>query len=949
MRFLTLGLAAAAILTVVGAQAGLRPAGAAASAAQAGESIKCPVTRDAWLSAHPGEVHHNGGKAGHIKLKTWQEFGLLDFDVSALKGKRIESTTLHVAHAGGAVHGGDRGTDLRWFTVSTVSSPWEEGGAETLSDNPSNKGATFMEASRNARPWTVPGSRVYNSALGLGNSIRVDVDGGDPRGPWFTLPVDRRLVQALVAGAAHGFMIMDGSTALTANCCISSREGGNGAYLAVVTAGPDTQAPAPPANVSVKPSPADATLKEGAVKVSLRVPDDAFGYDIKLNGKPLPRWQIPLAAKAGSTQTFLIEYLPPDVEVKLEVAAVDAAGNVSAAATALGRTSPRITVPRLPDADFKPQGGSPPVSDGKLKVWAFPDICKLDPVGVAILGEERMEQAPSKNSVWDAGSRTVRVAAAKGEIAQFQLALDALKGAVGGLKIKVSGLEDIKVNLWRSWFVNVNGTWQGDYAIPLGADQALEIPAADNKVGGQKAASVAVDLIVPESAKPGPRTGTVSVTADGVPELKLTLNLRVFDVTIPREISFNPEMNCYMGPPWAGSNEFLDYHRLAHYHRSSLNRVTHTHSGNTHQDWVPAVAADGGVTDWTAFDRNLGPLLDGTAFKDNPRSGVPVPCLYLPHNETWPLPMIGNYDAGPHAPVAGENWIPKHYIFAKPPEQAFSPAYQAAFVKNVSDFVKHAEAKGWTRTWLQFYQNNKVGYNAERLRGTAWTMDEPFQYLDWHALKFFSTMFHKGTKDAKKTVFQYRGDISRPYWQGSCMDGLMEIMYCNGELFSMLPLIKEQKRRMPATIYCYGACNGQESSNHNTTAWCLNAYVFECDGVLPWQSLGEDKAFEVCDGDGSGGNALLVDGRRFGVSAVASFRVHAFRAGAQLVELLRLLEKKNGWGRGHSGAVVAQQTTLSAEFRQAFADDAAAVTFKGLNGDQFVRLKEGILKLLTVR
>jgi len=117
--------------------------------------------------------------------------------------------------------------------------------------------------------------------------------------------------------------------------------------------------------------------------------------------------------------------------------------------------------------------------------------------------------------------------------------------------------------------------------------------------------------------------------------------------------------------------------------------------------------------------------------------------------------------------------------------------------------------------------------------------------------------------------------------------------------------------------------------------------------VLPWQSLGGDASFDVGDGDAGGGNALIVDGRkRFNVNAIASYRVHAFRAGAQLAELLRLLELKNNWGRAHSDAIVSQVLQLHSEFHQGAMDEAAAVTFKNLNGDQFVRLKEGILKLL---
>ena len=587
--------------------------------------------------------------------------------------------------------------------------------------------------------------------------------------------------------------------------------------------------------------------------------------------------------------------------------------------------------------------GSLPVLKDKLKVWAFPEICKLDPLDGKIVLEKGMENAASHNSIWDAKTRTVRVVAARGEIAGFQVALETVAAPVEDVKVNVSGLDGISARFWRTWFVKIKNAWQAEYAIPLKG--ALSIPAADNKVDAQKAAVVAVDLIIPADAKPGEQNGTLTVSAGGA-ELPLRLQLKVCGAVVPPGINFNPELNAYKGPGEAGSEMWFDSHRLAHYHRCAINRVNHSHGGRTHEDVIPVAGRDGHVTDWANYDRNVGPLLDGSAFKDNPRAGVPVAVFFLPQNENWPLPMVGNYDPGLGVPLQGANWKPIHDILAKPMEQAFSQAYKDAFVNSAGDFVKHAEEKGWTRTALQGFHNNKVQYNIDKLRGTAWTMDEPSTYLDWHALLFYSRLDHKAYAAAKTTHFVFRGDISRPMWQGSCFDGLMEYLYANSEVFSMQALIKDIKRRNNMTINCYGAANSQDRSNLESLAWCLKAYVHECDGVLPWQSLGGDEAFDRGDNP-QNGNALIVEGhKRFGVNAIASFRIHAFRAGAQLAELLRLLEQKKGWGRGHSGALVAQFIPLGAEFRQAFADDAAALKFSELNGDRFVQLKEGLLKLL---
>lgn len=939
----------------------------------AGETIKCPATADAWISSCGKECDTNMGKAPRLKQKGYQEFCLLDFDVSALKGKNITGATLFVAPAEGRQHAPpERGTDLRWFTLSTVSSPWKEGDGTNYTIDGDGEGATFNEASFGKTPWAYPGSKVYDVTLGNGNTLRTDVDAGDPKDGWMAVPVDKKLVQALAAKASHGLLLMDGSVFTSANAFIHSRESDKAPYLVVNVDGEKKGEPAAPANLVVASAPLDAGLRTGSLSVSLTVPEGAFAYDVKIDGKPAPRWQVPFAGKPGSTQTFVIEFLEPDREVTVELAAVDAAGAASKAASATGKTCGTVAAPRMPGLGWVPAGSAPPALAGKLKVWAFPEISKLDPLTGDITLEDNMELASARNSVWDASSSTVRLVVARGEIAGLQLALDAA-GPVSGIKVGVEGLAGVTPRLFRTWFVKVKDAWQADYVIPLKEGEALAIPAADNGIAGQKAAVVGIDLIVAPDAKPGEQTGAIKVALDGAGELKLNLKLLVCKAVIPAELNFLPELNCYRGPLGdAGTEKFFNAFRLAHYYRCTPNRVPHSHNGRTNADWIPQVGPDGHVTDWTNFDKNLGPLFDGSAFKDCPRAGVPVPALYLPFNESWPLPIGPHYKPGDNVPLEGKDWKPKHDLLAKAPEDAFDQGYKTAFATCVADFVKHFEEKGWNRTLMECYNNNKVQYGKRPLlgpdgkpvlkdgkpemipgmTGTAWTLDEPATWLDWQALLFYSKLFHQGLGGAKTVKFVYRGDISRPHWQGSCFDGYMEVMIAGGAAYQMLPLMKNAMRRMPTKVITYGGCNNQDRANHATTAWVLKSYCNGFDGVMPWQSIGGDEALDKGDfvgknGAAENGNMLIVDGsKRFGVDAIASLRLQAFRSGAQIAELLRLLEAKRNWARTHSLALVSQLVPLGAEFKQAFADDAAALKFDDLNGDQFVRVKEGVLKLL---
>src|SRR5262245_52678039 len=111
------------------------------------ETVQCPCVKDTWISSVGKEADTNMGKAPEIKLKGYQEYGLLDFDVSALKGKKITAVELHIFPVTPPKYAKDRGSDFRWFTVSTVSSPWEEGLGTNYTIDGDGAGATFNEAS----------------------------------------------------------------------------------------------------------------------------------------------------------------------------------------------------------------------------------------------------------------------------------------------------------------------------------------------------------------------------------------------------------------------------------------------------------------------------------------------------------------------------------------------------------------------------------------------------------------------------------------------------------------------------------------------------------------------------------------------------------------------------------------------------------------------------------
>lgn len=873
----------------------------------------------------------------NLKIKWWEQFGLVDFDVSALKGKKIKEARLIVKPAGGHAKGFNlnHGTALTWISVTTVSEPWDP-----------RKACANRSGLRD--DWGFPGARTYDVACGHGNTLRCNTRLVFKNGR-HSAALDVAIVEALVAGASHGIFIMDGSTTFTMNCLIRDP------VLEVVTGGTlDATPPTPASEVRAAPAPNWATQKEGALSLTLKAPKDAFSFNVKVDGKAVQRWQIPFA-RPGKTQTFQIVDQPESKAVRIEVSAVDGCGNVSAPVTVSAKTSPKLTVPRLPASDFTPKQGMPRKL-GTARIYAFPELTMVDPVSCKALHEDTNDVSRA-NAVWDGSSGTVRLAAARAEIASFQLAIE---GSINDVKVELSDLKgpdtisNTGVRLWRNWYVK----GFSEYALPWKG--SISCPMVDNKIKNQKLQALTVDLPIPKSVARGLYRGKVTLTA-GNHSTDLDLAVQVYGAVIPDEVFFSPELNCYGGPGKAGSKRFNDSFRLAHYHRATINRVPYSQHGRVHQDWSPDVDQNGRVTDWSRFDENLGPLLDGTLFKDNPRSGVPVASLYLPHFEGWPLSYRDFYKPGCKIPTGskdGANRV-RHHILAKPIEEAMSQAYGKAFVASVRDFYQHADEKRWHRTVFQCYLNNKSRYGY-----AAWTLDEPNLYRDWEAINYWGRLWKEGINDPAvysyrwirsyfekglhglnrgRPTFLYRGDISRIVWQGNLCDDIMNITYLGGGVLNRTRLVKRAKRNIPSIMFSYGSCPKYSSAKWATAAWCLKAFVSECNGVLPWQSLG--KGLDNPDPKGVGNRLIVNAGKKHG-HAVASFRVHALRRGAQDCELLRLLMLKRGWSRQHIGELVAQKIRLATIYNQGFVDEAAAHKFGKLTARDFHALREGVLKLL---
>jgi hypothetical protein len=893
-------------------------------------SVRLDVSRDAWISDVDRERDGNNGGAPRLKLKSIQEMSLIDIDARRLAGRTIRSAVLHLKLAGDET--------LRRVTLSSVGAEWFEGTGNGYAIQPG--GATFRHRRHPDLPWSLGGGDVCAVVLGNGGTTWRMADASPPdQNGWQHIPVDPVIVAARAAGLSYGFLLFDdtGSEWTRAgetftfrvfpNRFVYSRDQNQASapYFTMELGPDDRRPPAAPSGVRVEP--ATALLPAAEALVSWLTPRDegaagTLGFVAALDGRALPRELIPLAGAAGQRVEMHVRglKLAPAATVNLEVRAVDGAGNLGPPATAAITVSSYGPAP-LPPA--KPAAASTPRAGAFTK--DLPRVGTVSPAFVAIIDEldkvnpvtgdlipPQSADYPAANHLWDAAHRRITLQAARNEFVAFQIWLRSSTPLSAGMiqpELTFDGPAErsITVDLGRYAPVASKIGPLPDPIVPLDAGVTADAPAAKNE-------SLHVDIYVPHNLAAGDYHGTLTLRsrspARGAPRageqaLRLPVMLRVWDFTLPDHLSFLPEMNCYGLP----ENE-RDYYRLAHRHRTVLNRLPYNQNGRIQDGCAPRWDGRRLSLDWSAWDRRFGPLLDGSAFADLPRKRVPVECFYLPLHENWPSPMEANYN--------GSYWA----------DRAFPESYRRAFVEAARLYAAHFQAKHWNDTLFHSFLNNKNNFKADGWsRGSSpWLLDEPASFQDYWALRYFARAFHEGInqaaslrsrpsarsqRDAQSSAatpgprLVFRADISRPQWRRDSLDGLLDYHVVGGALRAYARLVFERKRALGEIVLEYGSTNAIEGPNLQPVAWCLDTWSLGADGVLPWQTVGTADSWTRADE-----LALFYPGRgRPAGSApsalsmpVPSIRLKAYRRGQQDVEYLVLwsqLHNQPRWAVGN--------------------------------------------------
>jgi len=870
-----------------------------------GKPITLPVTRDNWFSNVGKEGDGNNGGSSRLKLKSHQEMSIVDFDPSSLKGYVITGATLHVKVAGN--------DPLRRVTVSTVAAAWVEGTASSY--EPQKGSSTFKHRQHPDVPWTIPGSDLCSVMLGTGGTFWRMADTSLPDKNGFqVIPVDPRVVAARLAGVSHGFLLYDDTGTEWVrqgdkvdikhfpNRYIHSRESNkaNAPYFTIYVGEKDATAPEKPSDPRIETK----NLPAGEANVYWKTPADkgtgTIGFLVEVDGKPLPRYLIPAAGKAGETVTMRLrdfEKNPGGVLFKLR--AVDGAGNVSEPAEMEVAVSNRIAPP-LPGKSptpFTEQAALPKLGNAEAAI--IDELDKVQPTTGAMMPKQA-DAYLAANHLWSAKEKRIRLHAARNEFVAFQVLLN---GAVNDVvpSLSFENAPNVTVEWSRYQHVQAKSGPMPDPLVPL--LKAFTLP--EGTIEGQKAGSLHADIYVPHALKAGDYHGKLLLKA--VDEtLEIAVDLRVWDFQLPDTLSFLAEMNGYGSPgPEPG------YFRVGHRHRTCVNLVPYTQSGNVHDGWSPKW--DGKKFDWTAWDARFGPYFDGSAFADLPRKNVPLPIFYLPLHENWPTPVEGNY--------LGGYWA----------DQAFTPKYRQNFVEASRQFAEHFNTKKWDKTLFHGFLNNKFDFKKNGWSRTSalWILDEPSNFQDFWALRWFATAFHEGVAQARGPAkMLFRADVSRPQWQRDSLDGLLDYNVVSGVLREYPRIVMDRKRSEGQLVVEYGNSNAIEDSNTQPLGWCLDAWSIGADGVLPWLTIGKKDSWEKAET-----TCLFYPARQGEKEPTPSVRLKAYRRGQQDVEYLTLLAGVNNQPRWEVGMRV-RETLKLAPVRQGTGftggEDAGILTYKQL-------------------
>ncbi|GHU73699.1 hypothetical protein AGMMS49992_13160 [Clostridia bacterium] len=469
---------------------------------------------------------------------------------------------------------------------------------------------------------------------------------------------------------------------------------------------------------------------------------------------------------------------------------------------------------------------------------------------------------------------------ARGAFISFQIVIAPATGTASRVAIDASELRQVdgggtidssQTELFVEWFHRVDGMLIPDMLIPYDLTQ-MRIPQDDAALPDQRVGALWVDWFIPKDSHPGSYSGEIRVTADDETQT-LTITLDVADIILPEGGQITADCNNYADNISAhfpslqsNPNRYRDgsytkvetaFHRMAREHRAVFHNLPYRHSTATPICYTPELIGEGkerSVASWDLFDRHMGPLLDGSAFKGSRVSERPLDYLYMPFNLNWP--------------ASYEKWGTK--------------GYTTEYRRILAEFVRHFEEQGWTRTVCEILLNNKKDY-----RFFPYTIDEIWYEHDQDVVDTYYDII-KGMYEHSKARFVFRMDSSNHFGHHfdhrfSDMCGMWVAGFA---MFNWFPESVAVMKNKGNTLWVYGGVLRDMRENlFHIASWPLICLMTGADGFCIWNTTGFGKNPLVCPAD-NGGQALFYPGEEFGVMGpLPSIRLKALRNAMQTADL----------------------------------------------------------------
>jgi hypothetical protein len=956
------------------------------------------------------EVELSFGASSGSRIKGHQDMTGMKFDLAAHQGKTVEAAELHLA-----LRSADSVTSL---AASTINTDWSEGngtggrtvGAPCWRWRVTPESSTVYTTADNE--WTFARSDFASAAFGnFGSLVCYGFAANDTyklyTGPgttfgWVAMKIDPALVHAMILDQ-YGLTVTDArwhSGSSGPNPTIYTKDQNNTVRPRLYIKFADTVDTTPPG--AVQALAAEAGPESGQVVLNFGAPLDpqaqkAFGYTVRYStandfaaATDLARWRIPRPKLPGMPQKVLLEGLTPSMTYYFFVQAYDAAGN-GGPVQSTSFAPLAIATPVLADGGFvtpDPTGKTIRTVAGVMNWWAASEVSRVNPItgnryedGYTGTGADNYKKA---NVVWDAGTNTISLLAAKNEMVGAQLILQRLGSSLTNVGVTASNLVGpggtipaaTSIELFQMHYVPSGTTRYAEAAIPLAAPFAttFSIPDTNRNPSGVNQ-SVWLDVYVPKTVEAGDYTGTLTVTATQLAS-PVTVNLKVHvsKVMIPDYPTFLVDLNGYSNPwNWPASTagkdaSVLRYFQACHKHRVVPNALPYGWSANVQSDRVPDTMSGSGATlhatSWTTFDRRYGPLFDGSAFSPTnptqpyhgPGMNTPVTHFYSTFFESWPIHMLDPvYGFDATGLGSGHSVWTDHYwyqlklsniltFFQTLPDvwDAFTEGYKQGMRNVMADWVQHAQAKGWTQTAFETYHNHKWSYNP---CAVFWTMEENDGADDFRAVGFYHQLWRDGYAQANcpDVKWNFRIDISDRWGMNyGQLDNLINHWVIgSGAANSYWPHIKYRKHGLdqdkPERWLPYSDSPSTTGSGLSSAQIMLRRWSQGFTGVLPyWSNFNgswtgfPDPPGVIYSGASVPGQATAYEG------CLLSIRAKQMRQTQQVIEMLNLWAGMNGMNFEQArNSVFAKYGNGSADY-----------TYSGVNDINLYRMRADLLAQL---